>query len=247
MTHTYYTQALGHRKALKVIAGIQNTDLQQVMSICRAAAQGGAHAVDIAADPHIVASVVALNLPLSVVVSSLNPAELAEAARLGADVLELGNFDAVYDQGDFYSYDDVVELTKDVLALCPSTPLCVTIPGHLSTTAQQSLAKKLTEMGVAMLQTEGAVRVIDRRNVKALEANDKVALTLHNTRAIDQVTHLPVITASGLTPTHLMNAFLAGASGVGIGAYVRQSTDQVEAVKSILSSIPQLSALALAS
>jgi thiamine monophosphate synthase len=247
MANNRFFTALGRRQALKVIAGIHNTDLRDVLDICKGAAMAGAHAVDIAADPVIVASVIAMDLPISVVVSSLDPAELAAAAKIGADVLELGNFDAQYEQGDFYSADDVYELAADIRKRCPNHALCVTIPGHLSTITQQMLAKSLTELGVNMLQTEGAIRLLDRRHVKALDPQEKVALTLRNTQAIDHVTHLPVITASGLTTDHLMDAFLAGASGVGVGSSVRQAADRKDAVAALLQAMPRFSALALAS
>ena len=247
MTNNRFLAALGRRQALKVIAGIHNTDLRDVLDICKGAAMAGAHAVDIAADPVIVASVLAMDLPISVVVSSLEPTELAAAAKMGADILELGNFDALYEQGDFYSADDVYQLAEDVRKRCPGTPLCVTIPGHLSVTTQQMLAKSLTQLGVNMLQTEGAIHLLDRRHIKPLDAQEKVALTLRNTQAIDHVTHLPVITASGLTADYLIDAFIAGASGVGVGSMVRQADNREHAVKSLLQAMPRFSAMALAS
>lgn len=247
MANNRFLTALGRRQALKVIAGINNTDLRDVLDICKSAAMSGAHAVDISSDSVIVASVVAMDLPLSIVVSSLDASALANAAQMGADVLELGNFDALYEQGDFYSADDVYYLAADVRKRCPNTQLCVTIPGHLSITAQQMLAKSLTQLGVDMLQTEGAIRLIDRRHIKNLDAKEKVALTLRNTQAIDQVTHLPVITASGLKQDYLIDAFLAGASGVGVGSVIRQATDRTEAITQLLNGMPRLSQLALAS
>jgi hypothetical protein len=247
MVTNKFLTALGRRQALKVIAGITNTDLRDVMNICESAAKAGAHAVDIAANPDIVASVVAMQLPITVVVSSLQPEALLKASQLGADVLELGNFDALYEQGEFYSSDDVFDLAADVRALCPTTPLCVTIPGHLSVTAQQTLARNLTQLGVDILQTEGAIRLVARKQVKALTPQEKVALTLHNTRILDQVTHLPVMTASGLTETNLLDAFLAGASGVGVGTVIRNAPCRTTAVEGLLAAMPQLAALALAS
>jgi thiamine monophosphate synthase len=246
LTNRFLT-ALAQRQALKVIAGIHNTDLRDVMDVAKCAAAAGAHAVDIAADPAIVSAVLSLKLPITVVVSSLDAAELAQAAALGATVLEIGNFDALYTSGDFYSMDDVYYLAKQVRKQCPNTLLSVTIPGHLSVTAQQTLAQSLTQLGVDMIQTEGAVRMLDRRNIKALDAKEKVALTLRNTQAIAQATHLPVITASGLTVEHMMDAFLTGASGVGVGTVVRQADNRTQAINDLLAAIPHFSLLALAS
>ncbi len=46
-------------------------------------------------------------------VSSVNPEELAMAAQHGADVLEIGNFDALYAEGKRISAEEVLELQKN--------------------------------------------------------------------------------------------------------------------------------------
>ncbi|NJO72247.1 MAG: DUF561 domain-containing protein, partial [Oscillatoriales cyanobacterium RM1_1_9] len=47
-------QAFEQRQALKVISGLMNFDPARVAAIVRAATQGGATFVDIAADPNLV-------------------------------------------------------------------------------------------------------------------------------------------------------------------------------------------------
>ena len=77
--------ALQERRLLKVIAGIENFDLNSVVTIAKAAQAGGAQAVDIAADAALIKAVKeATNL--IVFVSATEPAKLISAAANGAEV-----------------------------------------------------------------------------------------------------------------------------------------------------------------
>ena len=105
--------ALQARNAVKVIAGIANFDLNNVLQVARAAEAAQAHAVDVAARPEIVKAVREVTSP-AIFASSVEPQELAAAVAAGADVAELGNFDALYNQGLFLSAEDVLKLAEDL-------------------------------------------------------------------------------------------------------------------------------------
>ncbi len=113
--------------------------------------------------------------------------------------------------------EELLELTKKTQALLPKeTPLSVTVPGYLSIDAQILLADELQSMGVTMIQTEGASKVISlTRTVQLLPAEEKAQLTLQNTQVLCRVVSIPVMTASGINLENIQDAFALGASAVG--------------------------------
>lgn len=232
-----FQDVLNKRQAVKIIAGIDNTNLSEVITVVKAAEKGHAAAVDICAQADVVSAVLNTRPEIAIFASSVNPDELATAVKLGADIAELGNFDALYKEGVFFSAQQVLELAKETRALLPaSTLFSVTIPGHLSVESQKNLARSLEALNVNFIQTEGATQLLSKEaGVKLLSASEKEALTLHNTQMLSTVTELPLITASGLTPSTVQLAFENGASAIGIGSYIREAkteagmTDRVSA------------------
>ncbi|WP_373532974.1 DUF561 domain-containing protein [Vampirovibrio sp.] len=221
--------ALNERKAVKIIAGIANLDLENVLQVVRAAEAAGATAVDVAAHPDIVKAAKAAT-KAAVFASSVEPAALAQAVAAGADVAELGNFDALYDQGLFLSAEEVLALATQTVALVQGQALIsITVPGHLTLESQVRLAAQLEALGVDMIQTEGASRVLAAEpTAKSLTAAEKETITLMNTRALVQATRLPVMTASGMTENNVNQAFAAGASAVGVGSFVNKARTEAE-------------------
>lgn len=221
--------ALQNRCAVKVIAGIANLDLDNVLQVVRAAEAAGAQAVDVAAHPEIVKAAKEAT-QAAVFASSVEPEALAAAVAAGADVVELGNFDALYDQGLFLSAEEVLELATQTVALVQGRALVsITVPGHLTVESQIRLAAQLEALGVDMIQTEGATRVLSSEpTAMSLSAAEKEAITLRNTRALVKATRLPVMTASGITASNVNAAFEAGASAVGIGSYVNKANTEAE-------------------
>ncbi len=221
--------ALRARSAVKVIAGIANFNLENVLKVVRAAEAAGAHAVDVAANPEIVKAARQAT-KAAVFASSVKPVELAEAVLAGADVAELGNFDALYDAGLFLSADDVLGLAAETVTLVQGKALVsVTIPGHLAPESQVQLAQELAALGVDLLQTEGSARVLSAEpTVKSLTQAEKEELTLRNTRVLVEATHLPVMTASGITADNVATAFETGAAAVGVGAYINKAQTETE-------------------
>ena len=111
-----FKRDLEAKKAVKIIAGIDNFDIENIKKVVTAAEQAGASAVDICADSDIVKEIRSMtDLPLFV--SSIVPEELAKAVELGADAIELGNFDVLYKKGASFSKDDVLALVKRTLEI----------------------------------------------------------------------------------------------------------------------------------
>ena len=93
-----FKRHLDEKNAIKIIAGIDNFNKESVKNVVSAAEMGGASAVDICYNEEII-SMVKETTSLPVFVSSIVPTELANAVRLGADAIEVGNFDALYRKG----------------------------------------------------------------------------------------------------------------------------------------------------
>lgn len=224
MTHLQtLNAALRERRLLKVIAGIENFDMTSVVTIAKAAQAGGAQAVDIAADAALIKAVKeATNL--IVFVSSTDPAKLIEAAANGADVLELGNFDALYHQGIHPTKAQILEWTRAVKeAVGNDVPLCVTVSGHLSLEDQLDLSTTLQAMGVDILQTEGQVGPQADDTFTALSG---AVSALANTAEIRKVVELPLLLAGGFNHVTAPFAIAAGADAMGVGKAVTSLKDE---------------------
>ena len=146
MMHPELQKALQQRRALKIISGLTNFDSSNVSAIAKAAQAGGATFVDIAASPSLVRQVRSL-IDLPICVSAVEAQLLADAVEAGADLVEIGNFDAFYAQGRRFEAPEVLELTQKTRALLPNTTLCVTVPHILPLDEQVALAEKLVEVG----------------------------------------------------------------------------------------------------
>lgn len=208
---------------IKAIAGINNVDAQRVSLVARAAEAAGVAMLDIAADATLVALVRQVAPSVQVVVSSVIPEQLAALAD-SVDMVEIGNFDALYEEGRFVSAETVLRLAQETIdAVAQRVPVCVTIPGHLNRQAQVALAQQLQAMGATLIQTEGAIRLLsDNQTVAPLNADEKAALTLANTELLVQSNTLPVMCASGIHAGNVAEALARGAVAVGIGSAVNK-------------------------
>jgi len=215
-----FKQALSEKRAVKIIAGIDNFDANNVKKVIIAASNSGASAVDICANPDIIAMARRLT-ELPIFVSSVDPEELAHAVALGADAVELGNFDALYKKGISFSASQVLNLAKRTKELIDDTFFCVTIPGELEISEQIDLARNLEELGVDLIQTEGHFSNESPSNgVRGLI--ERAELTISNTIELTRNIDLPVMTATGINPTTASLAFAAGASAIGCGSCVNK-------------------------
>jgi hypothetical protein len=145
-------------RALKVIAGLQNFDVENVAAVVIAADKGGATHVDIACDPELVKLAISLT-DLPVCVSSVEPDAFVAAIEAGAHMVEIGNYDSFYESGRVFSAAEVLELTRKTRELLPFVTLSVTIPHTLPLVDQVSLAEKLEAEGADIIQTEGGTSV----------------------------------------------------------------------------------------
>lgn len=215
---TRMNQALANRTFVKVIAGIENYDAANVLNVVEAATAAGAHAVDIAADAQLIAQVKA-STNLAVFVSATEPAKLIAAANAGADVLELGNFDAMYAKGIEPTAEEILTWTREVkAAVGDRLPLCVTISGRLPLAVQLDLATSLQAAGADLIQSEGVQSSVDVVDTQSAIASITAALA--NAAEIRRVIELPLFVAGGITPANAAFAIAAGANGVGVGRAV---------------------------
>jgi hypothetical protein len=217
-----FKQHLKEKRAVKIIAGIDNFDVENVKKVVAAANQAEASAIDISASEEIFEAARQLtNLPLFV--SSIVPEELAQAVKMGADAIELGNFDALYKKGTRMDSNEVLELASRTMSLIAETKtfVCITIPGHISVADQINLARKLEELGVDLIQTEGsAIANVQSEGARGLMETAQVSIA--NTIEIARNIEIPVMTASGITPTTAAMAFAAGASAIGVGSCINK-------------------------
>ncbi len=231
---------------VKVITGIANTQWAAIADTVTAAQQANAPALDVAATDDIV-SRARQAFDGVLFASSVSPQALLVAAQRGADVLELGNYDGLYAEGQFFTGADVMALTRQTLALLNNnaitTPLCVTVPGHLDADSQQQLARDLQAAGVAMIQTEGAARLLGSTpTVAPLAPEEQAALTLRNATVLVAATTLPVMAASGITADNAATMLRAGVAGVGVGRAVRNAGNtaaQVAVVTEVMAAVNQ--------
>lgn len=221
-----FKRALSEKRAVKIIAGIDNFDKESVRKVVMAASNSGASAIDICANPDIIAMARSMtDLPLFV--SSVEPQELAHAVVLGADAIELGNFDALYKNGKTFTASQVLSLAKRTKELVDEDVFfCVTIPGELEMGEQINLARELENLGVDLIQTEGHFsNEAPSNGVRGLV--ERAELTLSNTIELARNIELPIMTATGINPTTAALAFAAGASAIGCGSCVNKLDSEI--------------------
>jgi thiamine monophosphate synthase len=235
-------RSLQEKRCVKIISGIDNFDLEKVKKVLLAAEKGNANAVDVAAREDIV-RLAKETTELPVFVSSINPEELKIAADCGADVLEIGNYDALYKKGLRITAEEILNITQKTIDLTEKqVMLSVTVPGHIDIAEQINLAIRLEELGVDLIQTEGAA-IANVANAGARGLLETATVSIANTIEIARNVSIPVMTASGITVTTAPLAIAAGASAVGVGSCVNKLDSVIEmiaTVKSIVESVNEL-------
>lgn len=233
-----FKNAMTKRNAVKIIAGIDNFDMNKVRNVVEAATQGGAHAVDICFNKEIFDMTREMtNLPIFV--SSIVPSELAEAVEWGADAIELGNYDALTKSGRMISADEVWNIAKETRTLLngKETFFCVTIPGHISASEQIELAHKLETLHVDLIQTEGSLTT-EHHSTGVMGLMETAMRTMANTMEISaNIESIPVMTASGISVKTIAMAFAAGASAVGVGSAVNKCDSLISMIATVRSLI----------
>ncbi|XP_010241304.1 PREDICTED: uncharacterized protein ycf23-like [Nelumbo nucifera] len=228
------------RRALKIIAGLQNFDRDNVASVVTAADKGGATHVDIACDPELVK--LAVNLTsLPICVSSVDPEAFPAAVEAGAMMVEIGNYDSFYERDIFFSPEQILKLTKETKRILPSVTLSVTVPHTLSLPDQVKLAELLEQEGVDIIQTEGG-KCSSPSKAGVLGLIEKATPTLAAAYSISHAVKVPLMCSSGLSAVTAPMALTAGASGIGVGSAVNKLNDviaMIAEVRSISDSLHQ--------
>jgi hypothetical protein len=225
MMHPSLQSAFANRYALKIISGLNNFDAASVAAVVRAADQGGATFVDIAADPSLVA-IAKAQTSLPICVSAVEPQTFVDAVNAGADLIEIGNFDSFYVQGRIFSAQEVIDLTVQTRSLLPHITLSVTVPHTLELDQQVQLAVDLVSAGADVIQTEGGTSS-QPTHPGTLGLMEKAAPTLAAAFEIARAVSIPVMCASGLSSVTAPLAIAAGASGIGVGSAVNQLNSEI--------------------
>lgn len=217
--------ALAQGQALKIISGITNFDAERVIQVVRAAEQGGATFVDIAADAELV-RLARQHTQLPICVSAIEPEKFVDAIAAGADLIEIGNFDPFYAQGLTFDAVDIINLTHETRELLPEVMLSVTVPHTLPLDEQVRLAEELVQAGADVIQTEGGTSSQPAHpGIQGLI--EKATPTLAAAFAISHAVDVPVLCASGLSEVTVPMAIAAGAAGVGVGSAVNKLDNEL--------------------
>lgn len=241
--HPTLQSALQRGTALKVISGLTNFDSDRVAAVVKAADRGGATFVDIAADADLVRLAKQLT-HLPVCVSAVEPEQFVEAIAAGADVIEIGNFDAFYAQGRRFEAAEVLQLTHQTRSLlaqiAPHMTLSVTVPHILELDQQVQLAEALVAAGADIIQTEGGTSSTPT-HAGTLGLIEKAAPTLAAAYEISKAVTVPVLCASGLSSVTAPMAIAAGAAGIGVGSAINKLDNEVAMVAVVRSLVDALS------
>jgi pyruvate/oxaloacetate carboxyltransferase len=230
--------ALNQGRALKVISGLNNFDVDNVKAVVKAAELGGATFVDIAADAELI-RMVKETTHLPVCVSAIDPEKFVMAVEAGADLIEIGNFDSFYAQGRTFGADEVLALTETTRALLPNILLSVTVPHVLPLDQQVALAEKLVAAGADIIQTEGGTSAAPQ-SAGILGLIEKAAPTLAAAHAIAHAVNVPVLCASGISNVTAPMAIAAGAAGVGVGSMIHQLNSEIAMIAAVRSLVESL-------
>ncbi len=236
-----FKKHLREKRAVKIIAGINNYDLDKVAKVCRAAQKGHASAVDVAADKKVY-EIARKNTKLPVFVSSIHPFELLKAVQWGADAIEIGNFDALYKDGKSFTAQEIYDIVLETMSLINKYDVftCVTVPGNVDIVQQIGLAKKLELLGIDLIQTEGLKKVINSSN-PSVQLISYAQATIANALELTQHVSMPIMAASGITAKTAPLAFATGANAIGVGSAVNKLDSEVAMTATVMSIVGSIS------
>lgn len=241
-----FQQAMNERRALKVIAGMSNVDIERVRMILLSAIQSKATAVDVSANEEILSMATNLisemNSDITLFASSLLPMELATAVnKYHVSAIELGNFDSLYRQGLTITSERVLDLVRETLSLIENREevlFSVTIPGSLEISEQISLARELENLHLDLIQTEGYISEdIKMEGIRGLI--NRAELTISNTLELSQNIELPIMTASNINTTTAQFAFAAGASVIACGSCINKLDSELS-MRAVISNLMEI-------
>lgn len=238
MMHSALQLAFAQSSALKIISGLNNFDHARVAAVVRAADQGGATFVDIAAEADLI-QLARQQTQLPICVSAVETELFVMAVESGADLIEIGNFDSFYAQGRQFSSAEVLALTREVRSHLPRIPLSVTVPHILELDQQVQLAIDLVAAGADIIQTEGGTSS-QPVHAGTLGLIEKATPTLAAASEISKAVSVPVMCASGLSNVTAPLAIAAGARGIGVGSAVNQLNSELAMIAAVRSLVEAL-------
>ena len=204
---------------LKVIAGIENFDAENIREVA-SAADGLVAAIDLSTDEASVRWVKS-QTGLQVFVSSLDPKALIQSLDWGTDWVELGNFQPIYDRGALINPDMVMDWTRELVAgVAGRAGICITVPGILSLEQQIALAQDIQAAGADLIQIEN------------------LSGDLSHVQPIAAAVSIPVMVAGHLNAGNLSQAQSTGADGYGIGSAIRKAGDKA-AMRELIAQLAQ--------
>nr|YP_009244104.1 hypothetical protein Gele_091 [Gelidium elegans]AMK96346.1 hypothetical protein Gele_091 [Gelidium elegans] len=235
---------LENKQVIKIIAGLSNFNVTSVIKTVKAAEIAESTYVDVASNPKLVKILKSLT-HLPVCVSSIDPQELYDCLLAGADILEIGNFDAFYSKYIYFSTSQIINLTKEIQSFSKNNPLCVTIPHILSLSDQLNLVQQLQKLDVTMVQTEGSTnktQLIPMISSPIIHSTNLSSSTLSASYKLSKYTNIPVIASSCINSLSASIAISHGASGIGICSalqdlnLINQKVDYINQLKFSISS-----------
>ena len=220
------------KKIIKIITGIDKTNISQVIKIAMVAQLSGGSYLDVVANPKIVKVLKSMTY-LPICVSSVSPIDLYNCVVAGADLIEIGNFDTFYKKGIYLTARQILHLAKEIKFLLNGIDCCVTIPYYIPISEQIKLAQDLEFIGVNIIQTE-SLFIKNKSYILNLNIDNTVYsinssyLSLLSTYFISKHVSIPIITSSSMNNLSGVMALLFGASGIGVGSIIRNHGNLVQ-------------------
>nr|YP_010904028.1 hypothetical protein REQ00_pgp146 [Caulacanthus ustulatus]WCH57279.1 hypothetical protein [Caulacanthus ustulatus] len=208
------------RKVIKVVTGLSNLNVNNVLDKVKAAEIAGATYVDIAANPQLISLVKSVT-SVPICISSINPRDLYRCILAGADIVEIGNFDIFYPQNIILSTNQIIKIVKETIVLLNNTNICVTIPHYLLLKKQKELAENLKNLSINYIQTESFStknRFLHQENSSIFKDINKSSASLSSSYVLSSYINLPIISASGINNLSAPIAIAYGASGIAVGS-----------------------------
>lgn len=207
-----FKKHLREKRAVKINAGAQNINSDNVAKICRAAQYAKASAISITCDKNII-EIAKKNTKLPIIATSNSPFEILDAIKANVEGIEIGNYEQIYKQGNRLNFDETYDLILEILGLINDYDIfkCVTIPACLDIDEQIKLAKKLEILDIDLIQTEGLKQINQKRQTLFIK---DVQSSISNTAELYKNTRYPIMTSGKINETNVQQAFEIGASAI---------------------------------
>lgn len=207
------------RQVVKVVAGLSNFNINNVINRVKAAEIAGAIYVDIAANSSFVSLVTSLT-SIPVCVSSINPRDLYKCVLAGANIVKIRNFDIFYLKKKYFFSKQVIKIAQETKDLLNHTSIYVTILHNLLLEQQIKLVVDLKAIGIECVRTKGFSTknyIVNEKNSFVSDIIYTSSSTLSLIYAISNFIGIPIIMASGINTISTPIDISYRASDLGIG------------------------------